>query len=56
MAVPSDGSYGVEEGTSSFPVRTADGEWRSSQGLDVPEFSQERIDGTVRSSSRSATR
>ena len=28
MAVPSDGSYGVEEGIiSSFPCRTPDGEW-----------------------------
>jgi malate dehydrogenase len=48
MAVASDGSYGVEEGImSSFPCRTSDGEWEIVQGLDVPDFSQERIDRTV---------
>src|ERR687887_2912442 len=48
MAVPSDGSYGVEEGLmSSFPVRTSDGEWEIVQGLDVPDFSRERIERTV---------
>jgi malate dehydrogenase len=48
MAVPSDGSYGVEEGIiSSFPCRTSGGEWEIVQGLEVPEFSRERIDRTV---------
>jgi malate dehydrogenase len=48
MAVPSDGSYGVAEGIiSSFPCRTSGGEWEIVQGLDVPDFSQERIDRTV---------
>src|SRR5919197_1890982 len=48
MAVPSDGSYGVEEGLiSSFPCRTSGGEWEIVQGLDVPDFSRERIDRTV---------
>jgi malate dehydrogenase len=48
MAVPSDGSYGVPEGiVSSFGVRTANGEYEIVQGLDVPEFSQARIDKTV---------
>jgi malate dehydrogenase len=48
MAVPSDGSYGVAEGiVSSFPVRTANGEYEIVEGLDVPEFSQARIDKTV---------
>ncbi len=48
MAVPSDGSYGVAEGIiSSFPCRTANGQWEIVQGLDVPAFSQERIDKTV---------
>ena len=48
MAVPSDGSYGVAEGIiSSFPVRTSGGAWEIVQGLDVPPFSQERIDKTV---------
>jgi malate dehydrogenase len=48
MAVPSDGSYGVAEGIiSSFPVTTAGGEYEIVQGLDVPDFSRERIDKTV---------
>jgi malate dehydrogenase len=48
MAVTADGSYGVAEGIiSSFPCRTANGEYEIVQGLDVPEFSQQRIDKTV---------
>jgi malate dehydrogenase len=48
MAVPSPGAYGVEEGIiSSFPCRTSDGKWEIVEGLDVPDFSQERIDKTV---------
>ena len=48
MAVPSDGSYDVPEGIiTSFPVTTADGEYSIVQGLDVPEFSRERINKTV---------
>jgi malate dehydrogenase len=48
MAVPSDGSYGVVDGIiSSFPCRTADGAYEIVQGLDVPAFSQQRIDATV---------
>jgi malate dehydrogenase len=48
MAVPSDGSYDVPEGIiSSFPVRTANGEWEIVGGLDVPDFSRERITRTV---------
>jgi malate dehydrogenase len=48
MAVPSDGSYDVPEGIiTSFPVTTANGEWSIVQGLDVPDFSRERINKTV---------
>jgi malate dehydrogenase len=48
MAVTSDGSSGVAEGIiSSFPCRTANGGYEIVQGLDVPEFSQQRIDKTV---------
>jgi malate dehydrogenase len=48
MAVPSDGSYDVQEGLiSSFPVRCSGGAWEIVQGLDVPSFSRERIDRTV---------
>ncbi|GAB3437024.1 malate dehydrogenase [Actinophytocola sediminis] len=48
MAVASDGSYGVPEGLiSSFPVRCADGEWEIIQGLEIDDFSRERIDASV---------
>jgi malate dehydrogenase len=48
MAVPSDGSYGVQEGLiSSFPVTCAGGEYTVVQGLDVSEFSRSRIDASV---------
>src|SRR4051795_12073370 len=48
MAVPSDGSYGVQEGIiSSFPVRTSGGQWEIVQGLEVPDFSRRRIERTV---------
>ena len=48
MAVPSPGAYGVEEGImSSFPCRCSGGDWEIVEGLDVPDFSRERIDRTV---------
>jgi len=48
MAVPSDGSYDVEEGIiSSFPCRTSGGQWEIVQGLEVPDFSRRRIERTV---------
>ncbi len=48
MAVPSDGSYGVEEGLiSSFPCTTADGEWSIVEGLEIDDFSRARIDASV---------
>ena len=48
MAIPSDGSYGVPEGIiSSFPVTCSGGEYTIVQGLDVPEFSRQRIDATA---------
>jgi malate dehydrogenase len=49
MAVPSDGSYGVEAGlVSSFPVRLpGDGTYRIEQGLDVGDFARGKIDRTV---------
>jgi malate dehydrogenase len=48
MAVPSDGSYGVEEGIiSGFPVTTANGEYEIVQGLDIDDFSRQKIDATV---------
>jgi malate dehydrogenase len=48
MAIPSDGSYGVEEGViSSFPVTCSNGSYEVVQGLDVNDFSRSRIDATV---------
>jgi len=48
MAIPSDGSYGVAEGIiTSFPVTTSGGEYSVVQGLEIPEFAQEKIDATV---------
>ncbi len=47
-AIPSDGSYGVPEGLiSSFPVHSRDGVWEIVQGLEINEFSRERIDASV---------
>jgi malate dehydrogenase len=48
MAIPSDGSYGVEEGLiSSFPVTCGGGRYEIVQGLDIDDFSRSRIDATV---------
>ncbi|MEX2467319.1 MAG: malate dehydrogenase [Gemmatimonadota bacterium] len=49
MAVPSDGSYGIEEGlVSSFPVRTdGRGNHEIVQGLELSEFARQRIDASV---------
>jgi malate dehydrogenase len=47
--VVSDGSYGVPAGLiSSFPVTAKDGKFEIVQGLDVDDFSRERIDASVR--------
>ncbi|MEU5845683.1 malate dehydrogenase [Saccharopolyspora shandongensis] len=47
-AVVSDGSYGVPEGLiSSFPVTARDGKFEIVQGLEINEFSRERIDVSV---------
>jgi len=48
MSVPSDGSYGVPEGIiSSFPCVCKEGKYSIVQGLDIDEFSRERIDATA---------
>jgi malate dehydrogenase len=48
MAVPSDGSYDVEEGLiSSFACTCAGGEWSIVEGLEVNDFARRRIDATV---------
>ena len=49
MAVPSDGSYDVPEGViSSFPCTTENGQWSIVPGLDIDEFSRDRIDASAR--------
>jgi malate dehydrogenase len=48
MSVPSDGSYEVEEGLiSSFPCECSGGEWRIVEGLEITDFSRQRIDASV---------
>jgi len=48
MSVPSDGSYEVADGlVSSFPCTCSGGEWRIVEGLEITEFSRERIDASV---------
>ena len=42
MGVPSDGSYGIPDGTMfGFPVTCENGEYKLVQGLEIDEFSQE---------------
>ncbi|MEU0282116.1 malate dehydrogenase [Streptomyces sp. NPDC006195] len=49
MGIPSDGSYGVEEGLiSSFPVTAKNGVYEIVQGLEINDFSRSRIDASVR--------
>jgi len=48
MGIPSDGSYGVDEGLiSGFPCTCSGGEWKIVEGLDIDDFSRERIDASV---------
>jgi malate dehydrogenase len=48
MAVPSDGSYGVPEGLiSSFPVTCSGGTYEIVQGLDLDDFSRQKIDDSA---------
>jgi len=47
MAIPSDGSYGIEPGIIfSFPVKCENGKYKIVQGLDIEAFSRERINIT----------
>ena len=48
MGIPSDGSYGIEEGViAGFPVTCSGGSYQVVQGLDLNDFSQSRLDVTV---------
>jgi malate dehydrogenase len=47
MSVPADGSYGIEPGIIySYPCVCENGDYRIVQGLDIDEFSRERMDAT----------
>jgi malate dehydrogenase len=47
MSVPSDGSYGIEPGIIySYPCVCRNGDYEIVQGLDVDEFSRQRMDAT----------
>ena len=48
MGVPADGSYGVAEGiVSGFPCTCSNGEYSIVAGLEIDDFSRERIDASV---------
>ena len=48
MGIPSDGSYGIPEGIIyGFPVTTEGGEYKIVQGLEIDEFSRERMTNTL---------
>jgi malate dehydrogenase len=49
MGIPSDGSYGIPEGVIySYPVTCKGGEYSIVQGLDINEFSREKMTATHR--------
>jgi malate dehydrogenase len=49
MGIPSDGSYGIDEGLiAGLPVTCSGGSYEVVQGLDLNEFSQARLDVTVK--------
>jgi malate dehydrogenase len=48
MGIPSDGSYGIDEGLiSGFPVTCANGSYQVVQGLELNDFSRSRLEVTV---------
>ncbi len=48
MAVPADGSYGIEPGVIySYPVRCSGGDYEIVQDLEIDEFSRTRMDKTA---------
>lgn len=47
MAIPTDGSYGIEPGIIySYPVRCSGGQYEIVQGLSIDDFSRARMDAT----------
>ena len=56
MGIPSDGSYGIPEGMMfGFPFTCAGGEYTIVDGLEIDEFSRERIDASIPELTMSAT-
>jgi malate dehydrogenase len=48
MGVPADGSYDVAEGViSGYPCTCSGGEWSIVEGVEITDFSRERIDASV---------
>jgi malate dehydrogenase len=48
MGVVSDGSYGIPEGVMyGFPCTTANGQYQIVKGLEIDEFSRQRMDKTL---------
>ena len=48
MGVPSDGTYGIEPGIiCGQPCQCSDGEYSIVEGLEITDFSRERIDASV---------
>ncbi len=48
MGVYSDGSYGVDQGLIySYPVRCSQGDWVVEQGLEINDFSRQKMDATA---------
>jgi malate dehydrogenase len=48
MAIPADGSYGIDAGViAGFPVTCSGGSYEIVQGLDIDDFSRQRIDATA---------
>jgi malate dehydrogenase len=48
MGIPSDGSYGVDDGLiSGFPATCSNGTYEVVQGLDLNDFSRSRLETTV---------
>lgn len=47
MGVYSDGSYGIEKGLIySFPVRCSDGDWKIVEGIEINDFSRDKMKAT----------
>ena len=47
MGIPSDGSYDIEEGIMySYPCTCKDGKYEIVQGLEISDFSREKMDAT----------